>query len=70
MALSRDRDKEIYFECDGKRCAEVLETNCFDFESALEKLEEEGWTYRKTADGWKHYCPDEDDDSEILNAKC
>lgn len=57
MALGRDRDREIYFECDAKRCAEALPTDCADFESALEQLKEEGWEYRKVGNEWQHFCP-------------
>lgn len=66
MTISRDPEGEVYFECDGRRCAEVCVTECTEFESALIIMKEEGWTVRKIGNDWKHYCPDEDDDSEIF----
>lgn len=62
MTLSRDRDREIYFECDAPRCAQVCETEAYDLESALIVMKEEGWTVRKEGGAWKHFCPDEEED--------
>jgi hypothetical protein len=56
--LSRESDRTIYFECDAKRCAQILETDTTDFEIALEKLKEANWATRHIKGEWVHVCPD------------
>lgn len=59
MTIDRERfDGPIVFHCDGKRCAEVDETHCSDFSSALSKVKSHGWTVRKVGDEWQHICRD------------
>lgn len=65
----RTDDRNIVLHCDGKRCAETLNTELDDFEDAMDEARIQGWTMRKEGGDWKHYCPDEDDNSEILNAR-
>lgn len=65
--LSKEYNGSIYFECDGRRCAEVHETGTKDFREALDSLKEAKWTIRRDGETWKHYCCDEDiDDSEYM----
>lgn len=59
MTISRTRERNIYFECDAKRCANVCDTQLDDFAEALEEAKEQGWSIRKEGNDWKHYCPDE-----------
>lgn len=57
MTVSREGyDKEIVFHCDGKRCAEIVETESTDFKHALAVVRDEGWLYEKEGQGFKHYC--------------
>ena len=48
----------IYFECDGKRCPEVFETETYDFQDAKDRLGEAGWMTRHIGGTWQHFCPD------------
>jgi hypothetical protein len=61
----RTKECEIVFHCDGRRCAEVINTELEDFEDALDEMRSKGWTTRNEGGEWRHYCPAEDDDSEI-----
>jgi len=50
-----DRQKgNIIFECDG--CADVLETETGDFDSAMNLFRREGWKARKIGEDWMHLC--------------
>lgn len=55
--LDRDTDRTIVFHCDGKRCAEVLETETTDFDGAREILADEDWQTRMINNEWLHVCP-------------
>lgn len=58
MTISREQGL-VVFQCDGKRCAEILETDTSDFYSALDILHEESdWATRKIKGEWMHVCPD------------
>ena len=63
MTISRERGK-IYFECDGGRCAEVLDTEHTDFDDALQDFKESDWEMRKVGGEWKHFCPVHGEDLE------
>lgn len=57
--LSRETNRHIYFECDGKRCSEIIETETSDFHEAREQLQAARWVTRKgAADAWEHFCPE------------
>jgi hypothetical protein len=50
-----DRQKgNIIFKCDG--CADVLETETGDFDSAMNLFRREGWKARKIGEDWMHLC--------------
>lgn len=56
MTISREQGL-IVFQCDGKRCAEVLETDTGDFFAALAIFDEESeWVRRKVNNEWMHVC--------------
>lgn len=57
MTISREQGL-VVFQCDGKRCAEVFETNDHDFPTALEIFQESNWNTRKVNNQWMHVCPD------------
>jgi Fe2+ or Zn2+ uptake regulation protein len=58
MTISREAGF-IVFQCDGKRCAEIFESEEKQFEPALEFFKDEsGWAMRKIKDEWFHVCPD------------
>lgn len=57
MTISRDRGN-IYFECDGKRCANIFETEESGFPAAHELLKEAGWKTTNEGGVWKHICDD------------
>jgi hypothetical protein len=61
----RTGERNIVFHCDAKRCAETIDTELDDFSDAVEEAKSKGWTMRQAGGEWKHYCPEEDDDSEI-----
>jgi hypothetical protein len=56
--LSRESDFIIYFECDAKRCANVLETDCKKVLEAREPFNEAGWVSRNIKGAWFDICPD------------
>jgi hypothetical protein len=60
VTVSREPNGDIYFECDGKRCAEIVECETDDFMEAREELKRARWrTRRNEINGqWEHYCPD------------
>lgn len=64
MTIDREYfDGPIVVHCDGKRCAEVIETRCTDFTSAIAKIKARGWRVVKVSEGgegWEHLCPDEE----------
>lgn len=57
MTISRDRGN-IYFECDGKRCANTFVTEESGFPAAHELLKEAGWKTTKQGGEWLHICDD------------
>lgn len=63
MTVSREPNGDIYFECDGKRCAEIVECETDDFMAAREELKSAGWRTHKNpvTDAWEHYCPEHRD---------
>ncbi len=60
MAMKRNIFNEVVFECD--ECGEELETDCRDFDAALQQLRDSGWkaSRLRIAGGdwreWNHYC--------------
>ncbi len=58
MTISRDRDHGIFFECDGKRCPNMLITETDDFFEAKDELISFGWQMKKLGSEWMHFCPD------------
>lgn len=61
MTIDREGwDGPIVFHCDGPRCAEVCETRCTDFPSALAKAKSRGWRVTKKEGQFIHLCPDEE----------
>lgn len=65
MSIERNRfgfDDEISFECDV--CGNELHTETANFDSAREKLRNEGWQTRKRRGDWEHICPGCQDDPE------
>lgn len=48
----------VNFCCDGKRCAQVYETEHNNFMEALEELKEADWSVRNIKGEWLHVCPD------------
>lgn len=62
MTITREgREKNIVFQCDGKRCANVCDSQLDDFQDALLEAQDKGWSFRREDGVWKHYCPDEED---------
>lgn len=63
MTVSRESNGDIYFECDGKRCAEIVECGTDDFMAAREELRSAGWRTVKNeaTEQWEHYCPEHRD---------
>ena len=57
MTISRQGGK-IFFECDGKRCANVCETDEITFTPAHEAMKAQGWQTRREAGDWVHICDD------------
>jgi len=58
MAMIRDHGN-IVFECDGRGCLEILETDTPDFEIARAVRDEAGWELRRHNKGeWQNICPD------------
>lgn len=57
MTITRERyNGPITLECDHPRCADVCETECSDFVSAIQKAKSRGWVARKEGDEWVHFC--------------
>ena len=57
MAIERDHNGEITFECDGDNCRVVYETDTGAFERAVALLKAEKWKIKKDTDGeWYHLC--------------
>jgi hypothetical protein len=46
---------EIKVECDG--CGEVYDTGTDDFNDVRTLLKRDGWSIRKIAEEWVHFCP-------------
>lgn len=54
MTIEKQKGK-FWFECDG--CADILETDERDFQTALDVLKSEGWRAIKGKDGeFEHKC--------------
>jgi hypothetical protein len=61
MITREGRERNIVFQCDAKRCAQVCDTQLDDFDDALTEARDKGWQIRREGGEWKHYCPDESD---------
>lgn len=56
MITNEKGTRNIEFHCDG--CSEAFDTETNDFQSALAKVKEDGWTIQKDEKiGWLHWCP-------------